>query len=287
MTSPDIPIIQVNVIFKMDVDVDQFLADCKANDVDFDPNFLNFLTNIDAQCAKIKEVYFKFVEMLELDKLYETDVKGLSHYLEEVQQIFNSLRSLIESQSEEFTLLEEIGDKFKQIIVKVNYVYDLEYIGLHVSGGLQNDFFALNLENLQEAIEVLLSFMHFRNKNDSPSYFPDTALEIEGFCKIIGSLDHQFLPNVILLKLPPKLLQLYDSSQKITKRIQMFSSCVKDDYLSEDISNAIKSYNKIQKKLSSGTKDAIKIGGSSGLKISFLSLGDLAHAIKIHFLPLF
>jgi hypothetical protein len=286
LTSPNITQ-QVYVILKMDVDVEQFLTDCKAKDVDFEPQFLNFLAEIDTQFAKIKEVYFKFLEIIEVDEIHSKDIERLHACLGEIEQIFNRLRSVIESQVEEFTLLEEMAAALEQIFIKVEYVYDLEQIGLRVFGGLQKDFLALDFENFQNAIEGLQLIISFRSDNKPPPYLPDTALEITGFCKIMGSLDRQFLPNVILLKLPPKLLQLYDSIQKITRRIRMFTSCVEDDYLSEDITNAIKSYNKIQKKSSSGLKDAIKIRGSSGLKINFLSLGDLAHSIRIHFLPLF
>jgi tetratricopeptide (TPR) repeat protein len=272
---------------KMVVDLEQFLADCKTNGVEFEPNFLNFLTKIDSECTKIKEVYFKYAEIIELDGLYEKDIEILSNYLREIEQIFIRLRSLIESRVEEFTLLEEIGKEFKKIFVKVDYVSKLEYMGLHVAGGQEKDFIALDLENLQEAIEILQSTIQFQSKNESHPHLPDTALEIEGFYKMLGSLNHQFLPNVILLKLPPRLLQLYNFIEKITKRIQMFSSCVAHDYLSSYISDAIKSYNKIQKKSRSENKDAVKIRGSSGLKMSFISLLDLASTIKFHFLPLF
>ena len=271
----------------MDVDVEQFLADCKLYDIEFDSNFFNFLTEIDSQCVKLKEVYFNYVEIIELIEMQEKDIERLQVCLGEIEQVFNRLRSLIDSKIEEFTLLEEIAVTVDQIFIRIEYVYDLEQIGLRVFGGLQKDFLALDFENLQSAIEVLQSIISFQGMNDSHPYLPETALEIEGFCKILGALNRQFLPNVILLKLPPKLLQLYNSIHKITRRIRMFSSCVKDDYLSKDIANARKSYNKIKKKSSSEPKNAIKIRGTSGLKISFLSLEDLERAIKIDFLPLF
>jgi tetratricopeptide (TPR) repeat protein len=271
----------------MAFDVEQFLADCKTNAVEFDPNFLNFLTKIDSECAKIKEVYFKYSEIIEIDEFYEKDIERLSNYLREIEQIFNRLRSLIESYFKEFTLLEEIGNKFKQIFVKVTYVSELGYIGLRVSGGLEKDFIALDLENLQEAIETLQSTIQFQSKNPPTSYLTDTALELEGFCEVLGSLNRQFLPNVILLKLPPRLLLLYNSIERITKRIRMFSSCVADDYLTNYISSAIKSYNKIQKKSRSENKEVIRIRGSSGLKMRHLPLLDLASTIKFHFLPIF
>ena len=270
----------------MDVDVDQFLADCKANDIEFDPNFLNFLTKIDAQCAKIKEVYFKFVEIIEVDQMYKKDIERLHANLGEIEQVFNRLRSNIESHVEEFTLLREMRERFNKIFTKVEYVYDLEY-SMNIAGGLKKDFIVLDLENLQSAIEVLQSIIQFRSINESSVYLPSIALEIEEFCKVLGSLNHQFIPNVILLKLPPKLLQLYQIIERITKRIRMFSSCMVDDYLSSYITNALKSYNKIQKKFSSGNKDTYKIRGSSGIKMSFFSLEDLERTIKSHFLLLF
>lgn len=272
---------------KMVVDLEQFLADCKTNGVEFDPNFLNFLTKIDTECAKIKEVYFKYVEVILLDELYEKDIERLSNYLREIEQIFIRLRTLIDSQFKEFSILEEIGKKLTQIFVKIDYVSKLEYLGMHVIDGVKKDFIVFDLENLQEAIDTFQSTIIFQSKNESPPYLPETALKIEGFCEALGSLNHEFLPNVILLKLPPRLLKLYNSIESITKRIRMFSTCVADNYLYDNITNAIKSYNKIQKKFRSENNNTFKIRGSSGLKISFFSLEDLERSIKTHFLPLF
>jgi hypothetical protein len=270
----------------MVADVEEFLADCKVNAVEFDPSFLNFLSKIDTECVKIKEVYFKYVEIIELDELSERDIEKLTIYLREIENIFIRLKTLIESQVEEYTFLEEIGKKFKMIFIKVDYVSELEYMG-YVTGGVKKNFIVLDLENFQTAIETFQSTMQFRSKDEAPRYLSDTALEIEWFCEVLGSLNHHFLPNVILLKLPPRLLQLYNSIERITKRIGMFSSCVADDYLSNYISGDRKSYNKIQKKSRSENKDVVKIRGSSGLKISFFPLKDLASTIKFHFLPLF
>ena len=158
---------------------------------------------------------------------------------------------------------------------------------MHVIDGVKKDFIVFDLENLQEAIDTFQSTIIFQSKNESPPYLPETALKIEGFCEALGSLNHEFLPNVILLKLPPRLLKLYNSIESITKRIRMFSTCVADNYLYDNITNAIKSYNKIQKKFRSENNNTFKIRGSSGLKISFFSLEDLERSIKTHFLPLF
>ena len=269
------------------MDVEQFLDNCKTSNIAFRPDFLEFITDVDEQSVILKDHYSRLTKMLKAEELNGENFDQLGQCLNGIEQVFIQLKNLFETYEEKLLLLEELGVTIDQIFLQVEYVYGLDQTGARIWGDLKKDFHVLELEKLQQTIEILQKIVNFKPKNETHLHLSDTALEIKGFCEDLGSLSNQFLPYVLLWKLPPKLLRLYKSAEKINKKSRIFSECVKEDYFSRYLTKAVKSFNKINKKYlesSNGEKKPVKIRGSSGLKGKVWSLGQLRIAIRTNFL---
>lgn len=268
------------------VEAEQFIADCKTYEIGFYPDFLEYISNIDDQCAKLKDLYFQLEEILEIEELYENEVIQLQNCLDQMEQVFSQLKTILETYQEEFELFKRLGEESEQIFAQVEYMHELDKLGSRVYGDFKKHFLALDLESLEQTIKILQRIINFKSKNEAPSHLSDTAYEIKAFCKDLGSLDDQFLPYALFWKLPPKLLRLSKSIENIKYRALMFSWCKDHNFLSSYLAKAIKVFHKIHDKYlrSSDTEEkSVKIGGSSGLKLKYWALKELRNQIRTDF----
>jgi len=260
------------------VDLEQFISKIKIKKYILHKDILNFINKLELQLERLDTNQSILREIIESKEINSEELLELMKSIKGIDNVLKSLKTMIEKNSKYFQLLKDLKENLKVIFITVDYIYDLESWGLTVLDGITRKFYVLEYENLTYTIQLLEKMIIFESKNDNNGSISYFAKEILYFCKVLGSLNREFLPYVVLWKLPPKLIQLYNSAKKIREKINIVSDIVNSDYYSEKLSNAINNSEKLKNKLNKTSP--IKIRGVAGVKRDAWSIEMLEMAIR-------